>query len=147
MAVLTIAPFDASTDSANIQNPIRGVQTLDLIVGGQQLDSDDEVVIQCDFNEDIIIAILDTGGGAVVSIGAGAYPPSPHAGKGAKAYTIATTDLVLIFPEAGRHIQADGDMSLTSTEQVLVWVFRAPAGFVGVGHMNRVTIPAAPAHV
>lgn len=147
MATLACAPFDGTTDSANIQNPLRGVQSGDLIVGGLQLDDDDTVVIATEFNADLEIFMLDTGGGSVVTMAAGEYPISPRAALGAKAYTVPDADLVFVVPEAGRHVRADGSIRLTVATggQVLVWVYRLPAGFVGVGHMNRASIPAAPA--
>lgn len=144
MATLAITPYDGTTDSANVQNPVRGVQSADIITGGQQLDSDDTVTIDVQGNDDVILFILDTGGGAVVSIAAGDNPPSPRAGLGAKAYTIPDADGVLIVPEAGRHVKSTGKIHLTSTQQVLVWAFRLPAGFIGVGAVNQTTVPAAP---
>ncbi|MGE0688833.1 MAG: hypothetical protein AB7P33_18995 [Dehalococcoidia bacterium] len=144
MATLPITPYDGTTDSGNIQNMVRGVQSADIITGGQQLDSDDTVTIDVQGNDDVILFILDTGGGAVVSIAAGDNPPSPRAGLGAEAYTIPDADGVLIFPEAGRHVKNTGKIHLTSTQQVLVWAFRAPAGFIGVGQVNQTTVPSAP---
>ncbi|MGD9885854.1 MAG: hypothetical protein AB7U95_37740 [Reyranella sp.] len=144
MATLPIVPFDGTATSGYIQNPVRGVQSADIITGGQQLDSDDTVTIDCEFNDDVLLFILDTGGGAVVSIAAGDYPTSPLAELGAEAYTIPDADGVLVVPEAGRHVKSTGKIHLTTTQQVLVWAFRLPAAFVGVGAMNRTSIPAAP---
>ena len=144
MATLPITPYDGTTDSGNIQNPARGTASLDVIVGGVQLDSDDTVTIDVQGNDDVELLILDTGGGAVVTVAAGDNPPSPRAGLGAATITIADADLVRYIPEAGRHVKSTGKIHLTSTQQVLVWAFRAPAGFVGMGQVNVTSVPAAP---
>lgn len=146
MATIAIAPADGTTDNGNIQELVRGTLSIDLKVGGAQIDDDDTGTVDVEFNDDVILAILDTGGGSVATIAAGDYPISPHADKGAKAHTIPADDLLLVVPEAGRHIKSTGKIHITvgATEQVLVWAFRAPAGFIGIPRMNRVSIAAAP---
>lgn len=147
MADVAIAPFDGTLDSGNIQNMVRGGLSPDIKTAGVQIDDDDTLVLDAEFNDDVVLAILDTGGGSVFTLAAGDYPPSPHAEKGGRAYTIPADDLLLVVPEAGRHVHDDGKIrgTVASTEQVLVWAFRMPAGFIGIGQMNRTTIPAAPA--
>lgn len=144
MATVAIAAYDASTDNGNIQLLSRGAPSADIIVGGAQLDDDDTVTIDVENNDDIIIALLDTGGGSTVSVAAGDYPISPHAGKGADSVTVPDGDLVLYVPEAGRHVKSTGLIHLTVATggQVLVWVYRVHSGFKGYTPMNPSTIPA-----
>jgi hypothetical protein len=144
MATLTIAAYDGTTDSGNIQNPVRGTAGLDLIAAGVQLDSDDRVVVDVEFNDDVVLFLFDTGGGAVVTVEAGENPPSHRAGLGDDTVTVPGDDLLPYVPEAGRHIKADGTIVLTSTQQVLVWAYRMRPAFIGVGTTNEVSIPVAP---
>lgn len=146
MATVPIAPFDGTTDSANIQNMLRGTQSPDIKTSGIQIDDDDTGTVDVEFNDDVVLAILDTGGGSVATIAAGDYPNSPRADLGSKAYTVPADDLVLVVPEAGRHVKSTGKIQITvgTGEQVLVWAFRMPAGFIGIPQMNRTSIAAAP---
>lgn len=149
MADKVIAEFDGTTDSGNIQNPLRGTASANLEANGLAVvAATDTMIVDASFNDDIEFIIQGVGGVSAFSFLAGDYPPSPHAGKGAALFSIGSGETVRIILQAGRHIHTDGKIRATNaTADAAVWAFRLPAGFVGLGYMNRNTIPAAPAHV
>lgn len=153
MATATIAPFDGTLDNGNIQNPLRGTISQDILTGGVSVATGATLEIQCESNDDLIIVMVGSAA-SVVTLEAGDYPPSPHADAGSKAYTVPVGDVLILVPEAGRHIKNLGGLAaaagsiiatVSGTGPVLFWVFRLPAGLIGIGQMNRTTIPAAPA--
>lgn len=153
MADSTIAPFDGTTDSANIQNPERGSLIPDLLTNNVSVVTGNDLEIQCNGNDDIIV-FMEGGAASTATFEAGDYPPSPHADKGSEVYTVGSGALVAVVPEAGRHIKQNIAGSVTARGSIIVtvggtgpvnfWVYRLPAGLVGVGFVNQRTVPAAP---
>jgi hypothetical protein len=146
MTLQTIAAYDGTTDSANIQLLARGTASADIIANGVTCAVSDTFSIDVEGNDDVIIAIYAYNSGAsAVTFDAGDNPPSPRAGLGSHVETVPDGDLVLFTPEAGRHIQSDGTITgSVATTACKLWVFRAGAGFLGIEITNRATIPSAP---
>ena len=144
MADIPIAPFsrDDEGDSDFIQNPERGTPSANLAAGGVSVTTDDTLIINCEFNNDI--EIFATGAGDV-TVEAGDYPPSVHSAQGDVTYTNAGT--TRFIPEADRHMKADGTIHVTVGATLTFWVLRNPGGYVGVTHSNRREVPAAPGPV
>lgn len=144
-STVTIAEFDGTTDSGNIQNPLRGSASANLEANGISLGTSDTLDLDVSFNDDIELIVQAGAGTSAFSISAGVNPPSPHAAKGAAAFSIPNGETWRIIPQAGRHINASGKIAATvATTACTVWAFRLPAGFVGMGYTNRTTIPAKP---
>jgi hypothetical protein len=146
MADKTVAAYDGTTDSGNIQLLVRGTASADVIANGLAVTTSDTLIIDCEFNDDILVIIEEQGSGtAVVTFAAGDNPPSPHAASGSVAVSVPQADCVLFVPQAGRHVHDDGKIRATvSGQTVNVWVFRMAAGFLGQEITNRASIPAAP---
>lgn len=79
----------------------------------------------------LIIVLEEQGGGAsVVTFDAGDYPPAPTSGKGADTVSLATSDLKLYVPEAGRHMQNDGTIKgSVATNNVFITAYYVPRGY------------------
>ena len=79
----------------------------------------------------LLIVLEEQGGGAsVVTFDAGDYPPASLAGKGADTVALATSDLKLYVPEAGRHMQNDGTIKgSVATNNIYMTAYFWPRGY------------------
>lgn len=146
MAAHTIAAYDATTDSSNIQLLVAGTPTDDVLTNGVTCATSDTFTIDANFNDNLIVVIYAyNSGNSAVTFDAGDNPPSPHAGLGSKVVTVTNAECWLFVPEKGRHIQSDGTITgSVATTACKIWVFRNGPGYLGVNPSNASTIPAAP---
>jgi len=79
----------------------------------------------------LLLVLEEQGGGAAeVTFDAGDYPPAPLSGKGPDKVSLATSDLKLYVPEAGRHMQNDGTIKgSVATNNVYITAYYWPQGY------------------
>lgn len=148
MADVTIAAYDGTTDNGNVQN--LGSNAVmpaanGLLGTGAALTAAQTFSIAVNGNDDIVLTLEDTSGGANhITLDAGDNPPSPLAGLGAATVTMVLSDVIMYVPQKGRHIQSDGTITGSMAAAGKIWAFRMPAGFVGIAPTNSASIPAAP---
>lgn len=135
MADVTIAAYDGTTDNGNVQNRARGTVlpgTSGLLGTGAALTAAQTFEIDVEFDDDIILTLEDTSGGAnSITLDAGDYPTSPKASLGAATVAMVISDVIAYVPIQGRHLQSTGKITGSMAAGGRIWAFRAPSGFVG----------------
>ena len=145
MADVNVAAFDATTDNGNVQiikrNDDMPEAGTGLVGTGAALTAGQSFEIDVQYDDDVILALEDTSAGAnSITLNAGDYPASPKASQGAATVAMVASDVVLVVPAKGRHLQSDGKITGTMLAAGRIWAFFGPAGFVGKARANPSTL-------
>lgn len=106
-----------------------GTKSADLVGAGSAVtDAQTFAIAGGNVTHDLMIFMEEGGSGsATVTFDAGDNPPATRAGLGARAITLATSDLRAIVLESARHTQSDGTiLGSVATQTVRIYALRIP---------------------